>query len=195
MFTSVRDCKLISGQTPFGYNTNAFEKCDISKIQTDRYSVKLIGSKGRYAWVQPGDISNNYNWLRYYKVALNQAMSGGCRTDSNGRSQVLSTPFVLLPNEICTQTYLIAGISDSEEIAKNIIKYYKTKFVRALILSTLTSKSLNPDSFQFVPIQNFKSESDIDWTQSVEDIDKQLYGKYSLFLEEIDYIENTIKSM
>ncbi|MCI6479943.1 MAG: type II restriction endonuclease [Spirochaetia bacterium] len=46
-----------------------------------------------------------------------------------------------------------------------------------------------------VPLQDFTSASDIDWTQSIPDIDKQLYKKYNLSPEEITFIESKIKAM
>lgn len=36
---------------------------------------------------------------------------------------------------------------------------------------------------------------DIDWSKSVEEIDQQLYKKYGLSQDEIDFIERTIKPM
>lgn len=54
----------------------------------------------------------------------------------------------------------------------------------------------NPrDVFQFVPLQDFTPASDIDWTQSVADIDRQLYRKYGLSDEEVAFIEKMIKPM
>ena len=44
-------------------------------------------------------------------------------------------------------------------------------------------------------MQDFSSQSDIDWNQSISDIDKQLYKKYNLSEAEIAYIEKTIKPM
>ena len=46
-----------------------------------------------------------------------------------------------------------------------------------------------------VPIQNFTAISDIDWNQSIADIDKQLYRKYKLDEDEKDFIEKMIKPM
>lgn len=40
-----------------------------------------------------------------------------------------------------------------------------------------------------VPRQNFTVNSDIDWSQSVADIDRQLYEKYNLSPEEIAFID------
>jgi hypothetical protein len=46
-----------------------------------------------------------------------------------------------------------------------------------------------------IPLQDFTSASDIDWSQSIADIDQQLYRKYNLSEEEIAYIEKKIKPM
>ena len=46
-----------------------------------------------------------------------------------------------------------------------------------------------------VPIQDFTSHSDIDWAQSIAEIDQQLYHKYGLTREEIDFIESKVKEM
>ena len=51
------------------------------------------------------------------------------------------------------------------------------------------------DIWRYVPLQNFTSESDIDWSKSIADIDKQLYAKYGLTAEEIAFIESKVKSM
>ena len=49
--------------------------------------------------------------------------------------------------------------------------------------------------WRLIPLQDFTSSSDIDWSQSVADIDKQLYKKYNLTGEEIDFIEKNVKEM
>lgn len=36
---------------------------------------------------------------------------------------------------------------------------------------------------------------DIDWSQSIADIDAQLYKKYALTDEEVDFIETRVKEM
>jgi hypothetical protein len=48
-------------------------------------------------------------------------------------------------------------------------------------------------NLQFVPLQDFTSASDIDWSKSIPEIDKQLYSKYNLSEDEIDFIEKMIK--
>ena len=46
-----------------------------------------------------------------------------------------------------------------------------------------------------IPLQNFTPSSDIDWTKSVAEIDRQLYRKYGLSQDEIDFIESHVKEM
>lgn len=49
--------------------------------------------------------------------------------------------------------------------------------------------------WSYVPLQNFTNNSDIDWTKSITDIDKQLYKKYGLSDKEISFIEEKVKEM
>lgn len=67
--------------------------------------------------------------------------------------------------------------------------------VRFLILQTITGQNISANSFRFVPLQQFDSTDGIAWSNSIEDIDRQLYKKYNLTPEEINYIEKKIKPM
>ena len=54
----------------------------------------------------------------------------------------------------------------------------------------------NPKAvWKIIPLQNFTDFSDIDWSASIADIDKQLYKKYKLSDEEINFIETKVKEM
>lgn len=44
-------------------------------------------------------------------------------------------------------------------------------------------------------MQDFTNQSDIDWTKSIDEIDKQLFDKYDLFDEEREHIKTAIKEM
>lgn len=44
-------------------------------------------------------------------------------------------------------------------------------------------------------MQDFSNGEDIDWSVSTEMIDRQLYEKYGLSNEEIEFIESKIKAM
>ena len=92
---------------------------------------------------------------------------------------------VLSPKEICTQSYLVGGVFETQEEAENYLSYLRTAFVRILMLPTLTSQDLSADKFQFVPVQDFSHP----WT------DEMLYEKYGLKDEEIAFIESMIRPM
>lgn len=87
------------------------------------------------------------------------------------------------------------GNFDTEQEADSLVKYLKTKFARALLGILKVTQDITPRVWKFVPLQNFTSESDIDWSKSVAEIDQQLYVKYDLTHEEIDFIETNVKEM
>ena len=74
-------------------------------------------------------------------------------------------------------------------------KYIHTKFLRFLLLQSLASMNISRNNFRFVPLQDFTENSDIDWSRSVAEIDRQLYAKYTLTEDEIAFIESMIKPM
>ena len=109
---------------------------------------------------------------------------------------MLSTPLIGEPLIGYTQTFISFGAFDNQEEAENLLKFIKTRFARTL-LGTLkiTQNNKTKEVWKNVPLQDFTSSSDIDWTQSVAEIDAQLYRKYALSQEEIDFIESHVKEM
>ena len=57
------------------------------------------------------------------------------------------------------------------------------------------TEDITPEKWKCVPLQDFTHSSDIDWSTSIAEIDKQLYKKYNLSNEEIDFIETKVKEM
>ena len=49
--------------------------------------------------------------------------------------------------------------------------------------------------WKYVPLQDFTAASDIDWSKSIPEIDRQLYAKYGLDDAEIEFIETHVKEM
>ncbi len=75
------------------------------------------------------------------------------------------------------------------------MKYVKTKFARVMLGILKITQDNTRDKWKYVPLQDFTSSSDIDWTASIPDIDKQLYKKYNLDEKEINFIETHVKEM
>ena len=91
----------------------------------------------------------------------------------------------MLPNEICAETYICIGAFETQREALNLKSYLSTMFVRFLMLQAMTGIMINKDAFQFVPLQDFTRP----WT------DADLYVKYGLRDEEIQFIESMIRPM
>ena len=127
--------------------------------------------------------------LNKYKVFVPKSNGSGAI------GEVLSTPLIGEPLIGGTQTFISIGAFDSRSEAEACLKYIKTKFARTM-LGILKATQHNPkDTWRFVPLQDFTSGSDIDWSQSVAEIDCQLYKKYALTPDEIAFIEEKVSPM
>lgn len=107
------------------------------------------------------------------------------RADKDGKRRIFSTMEVLGPNEICTETYIVIDVFDTEVEANNLLRYLKTQFVRFMVSLVTSTQHIAKANFCYVPIQDFSRS----WT------DADLYAKYGLTPEEIAFIESTIKPM
>lgn len=75
------------------------------------------------------------------------------------------------------------------------LTYIKTKFFRAMLGVLKVTQNTPKSVWSKIPLLNFTSTSDINWNASIADIDQQLYKKYGLSQEEIDFIETHVKEM
>lgn len=127
--------------------------------------------------------------LYKYKVLVPKANGSGAI------GEVLSTPLIGEPLIGFTETYISIGEVNEENEAIAILKYIKTKFARTMLGILKVTQNNPKDVWEYVPMQNFNKNSDIDWSKSIPEIDKQLYKKYGLSHEEIDFIESKVKPM
>ena len=105
--------------------------------------------------------------------------------DKSGRYRVLSRTEIIQPNTACTESYLILAAFDNKEEVYNCYRYCCTRFFRFLLLQFMSSINMTKEVFKFVPLQDFSKP----WT------DAELYAKYGLTDEEIQFIESMIKPM
>lgn len=158
-------------------------------------NIKLFGSDG-ISYLSESDVPQNIELAPKWKVIMSKASAEHAgQTDKDGRKRIVSRLEVLEPGTICTESYLLLDVFESQYEAENLKKYMRTQFARFLLGSILLTQNIVRDKFRFVPIQNFTLDSDIDWSKSVEEIDAQLYKKYNLSDEEISFIESMIKPM
>lgn len=157
---------------------------------SDEY-VQVYGrekNERKYKWVKRSYLSVPDNF-DYYKVFVPKANGSGAI------GEILSTPVIGQPAIGHTVTFLSIGKFNSQNEAAAAHKYIMTKFARAM-LGTLKVTQDNPrETWLNVPLQDFTTSSDIDWSKSVPEIDKQIYKKYGLTDDEIAFIEEKIKPM
>lgn len=175
--------------------SNAFENLPEIFVQSEQEcgnnGVRIMGRvKGfrQIRWIN-SQYLQTCEYLNYYNVFVPEANGTGAI------GEVLSTPVIGVPVIGHTDTFLSIGKFASAEEASACLKYVKSKFARCL-LGTLKATQHNPkDAWTNVPMQDFTSNSDIDWSKSIPGIDMQLYAKYELSDEEISFIESMIKPM
>ncbi|GHN61792.1 hypothetical protein ME807_01990 [Lactobacillus delbrueckii] len=127
---------------------------------------------------------NNNDYINAYKVMLPKSNGSGAL------GEVLSTPLIG-----ATDTFISVGPVNNETEAIALLKYIKSKFARAMLGVKKVTQD-NPKSvWDCVPLQDFTPNSDIDWSMSIPEIDQQLYKKYNLSEEEIDFIETKVQAM
>jgi len=187
-FKSVED--LVASVSPFGLRS--FVR---GKEKPFKNSVLLHSSAG-ISYIPITDVRNGQELIPKYKVVVGYLNPdrAGVNNSTNG-SNVTTKISLYGPNEVITETYIVIGSFSSKDNALCYEKYMKTKFVRLLVFLTLSSMHITKLNYQFVPMQDFTAESDIDWSQRVAQIDQQLYHKYGLTDDEVAFVERMIKPM
>ena len=158
--------------------------------------IKILGrfdNERVYKWFRKDYINNPIN-LEKYKIIIPKANGSGAI------GEVLSTPLIgepLIGEPLIgyTETFIAIGAFITEFEAKACLKYIKGKFSRAMLGILKITQDNTKETWRKVPIQDFTPGSDIDWSQSIENIDQQLYKKYNLSQEEIDFIESKVRAM
>lgn len=117
--------------------------------------------------------------LNKYKLFI--ANSYGCGEIGEGPA----TPVLATPGELCTETFLEIGQFNTRQEAENVMSYIKTKFFRCLVGIRKQTQHATKQVYHYVPMQDFSKP----WT------DEELYAKYNLTQDEINFIESMIKPM
>lgn len=181
---------IASPQTPYKILTNAFKSntsgnaLAFSKEKANDDDIRVLGNgdkqKREYRFI-PKNYPNyhKYHGLYKYKIFIPEAY--GC----GAIGEVPSTPVLGTPGDACTQTFIQLGAFETENEARNLLTYIRTKFFRAMVGIVKQTQHANRGVYRFVPLQDFSKP----WT------DEELYKKYDLSEEEIKFIEDNITPM
>ena len=173
--------------------SSSFEKLDVFRdVSSNGNDISILGvvkSNHRgYKWIEKKYVEDNGN-LEKWKVVV-------AKTNGSGAlGEALATPQVLEPDVGYTQSFIGIGSFDSQNEAEAVLKYVKSKFARIMLSILKITQDNPPEKWAYVPLQDFTPASDIDWSKSIHEIDLQLYKKYGLSDEEINFIETHVKEM
>ena len=161
----------------------------VKKMQTEDIEILgLIKNVREIRWIDSSFIEDHPS-LGKWKIIVPKSNGTGAI------GEVLSTPLIGEPLIGYTQSFIGIGAFNEQIEAMAALKYVKSKFARTLLGILKVTQDNSKETWRFVPMQNFASNSDIDWSKSVAEIDEQLYAKYILSGEEIAFIESMIKPM
>lgn len=189
---------IVSARKPYGLDADVMkypEKYGLPSFSDipikDGYAVLGLGDKQQRIWKY---VPNDYplpktKGIDKYKVFIPKAYGVG------NIGEAPSMPCIGIPSQLCTETFLQVGPFDTKQEAECFLKYLKGKFFRCLVSLKKQTHNTSQATYTYVPLQDFTPQSDIDWSQSIHGIDLQLYKKYGLTKEEIDFIETNVKEM
>lgn len=179
---------IVSSMKPYGLRGDVFKDpykyglpAMAEKPKENYYSViGLLNLKRTYRYI-PKDypITTKNNCLHNYKLFVTRNWGVGSFED------IPSAPIIARPGDVCTETFVEFGPFDTEIKVKNVLTYLSTKFFRALVAIRKQDQSSSKSVYHYVPMQDFSKP----WT------DEELYAKYNLSNEEIEFIETMIKPM
>ena len=197
--SDIKFSSIVSNVRPFGIRGYLFNEPDrypdsnLSDVPFEDsvhvYGVKGIkgGAKRVDGYCSKAIVLNNVDMINKYKLFFSKSYS----------TNAIEPPARIIgkPNEICTETFLAIGPFANLYETENCEKYIQTNFFKVLLYNGKGTMNVTSSVFKLIPLQNFTSNSDIDWSQSISDIDKQLYQKYNLSDDEINFIETYVKEM
>ena len=148
----------------------------------------LLNLKRVFVWIRRDFIIEASNFSSY-KVLLPKVNGNGTF------GETLSSPIIVQPFVGYTQSFIGIGAVKTAGEAEAILKYIKTRFVRALLGILKGTQDNPPERWKYVPLQDFTPSSDIDWSKSIAEIDEQLFDKYGLDEQERNFIRTKVKEM
>ena len=170
---------IISSSKPFGIR--GFYKP--KKQGVPCYFTQRIGLQ----FASEKDITDKFNYLKKWKLLIPKSPIAG-QTDFtkpvgfyyDGNIRIAK------PGECCTETYIIAFASNSEEEVRSFKSYLFTKIVRFLLLQRVVSQDVTKKCFAFIP--------DLETYEGAY-TDKKLCKLWGITNDEWSYIDSRIRNM
>lgn len=195
--TSATFDSIVSSRDPFGLDVRAAgtyiqvkPKFTLSKNNETDVAYYYFGwRKDGVGYLSIDKVNTGHMFIESPKLFIPCAWGSGRIEEDRLK------PFIPEHRSVCFETYLMVGPFNTWDEVANAEKYINTKFFHFLVSPLKISQHATQSVYRLVPLQDFTASSDIDWSQTVIDIDQQLYSKYGLNKNEISFIESMIKSI
>jgi site-specific DNA-methyltransferase (adenine-specific) len=171
--------EMLTAVEPFKWHSNFADFRENAKSGDIPIYYTQRGKRG-IGYVTSKQIEKNHHLSATWKVLVPKAGSGGGMVPD----MVLGKPWIAPSPSVCTGSFMFFHTS-SEAEARSIQSYYATKFLRFLVSLRKITQDAIRSTYSWVPVQTWDQQ----WT------DEDLYKKYGLTKEEIDYIESVIRPM
>lgn len=169
--------QLVQFTNPFGLNTNYRPQAP--------GGLTLVSLRGLES-IDELEVQRGHGLVAEWKVMVSKASSDhGGKPDQRGLRKVLARIDVLPPQYVCTHTYLVLGPLASEDEARNVVDFLKTKFCRVLIMAYASTQNISKQCFRFVPMMDMTRR----WK------DDELYEHFELTKDEISFVETRIRAI
>lgn len=175
-----------------GYEVSETSEAKVRYFVNTKERVHEKKLKDRpHGYVKRDKVTKQQDTLDLHKVIFPEAAGTGID------DLILGEP-LLAPAPSCfSATYVCIGANPHRPYTlaecENIIKFLQTKFLRYLVSIKKNTQHGPRSAFTFVPQEDFSANSDIDWSQSVANIDRQLYDKYEFSAELRAEIERRVR--
>ena len=146
----------------YDLKSNAFDR--LSDVYQDEKPddghdyIRIFGRQNNertYKFIRR-DYVNNVANLDKYKLFMPKANGTGAF------GEVLTLPEISEPGVGATESFVSIGLFDTAEECDNLLKYIKSRFMRAMLGVVKITQDLTPSKWKYVPLQDFTAHSDID---------------------------------
>lgn len=180
------------------FRNNIFDKIgaftESREHDDDIKVIGLIDNKRVWRYLPRKYFDMDHENIDKFKVLVPRSNGSGSLGETLS-TPLIGSPLIGSPLIGYTQTFIGIGSFDTQYEADAALKYVKSKFCRVMLGVLKVTQDNNRATWAMVPMQDFTSNSDIDWTKSIPEIDQQLYKKYGLSDEDINFIETKVQEM
>lgn len=178
----IPDNGMMRKRNAFGFPNDSSDNWLIGKKKSRLRKTLVYLAKGKTGYAKDSEFTKEHDGLlTQWKVLIAKSSSGGDELPH----LVISEPIVSAPGTATANTHYVIECGNDEIHARNLASYMRTKFFRFMVNLLRSNQNMRVDMYKFAPRLDFSRT----WT------DDDLYARYELSPEDIEFIDLIIKDM